>query len=453
MAHSDPSPPESPVQPGEVVAGKYRVERVLAIGGMGAVVAARHEALDQPVAIKVLLREVARRHDAVERFLREARAAARLRSDHAARVFDVGTHGELPYLAMELLDGVDLADEVAARGALPIAEAVSYVLQALEAIAEAHAIGIVHRDLKPANLFLSRPDAGTRRVKVLDFGISKVESASHARGTTTTGDALLGSPAYMSPEQVASARHVDVRSDFWSIGAVLYELLSGSLAYDGETPGSTFAKILRDERVPLRDLRPEIPPELDAVVSRCLMQKREQRYGSAAELARALAPFASAPARALIPRIESRGAGAVPEAPMPAVSGGRTAGSGATEATWAAPRGGKRGRRLQAALAIAGACALLAGGWWLGNTGRRVAASGEPTSGAAGSVVVTPVPPSVPDPSVGASTEAPPTPAVVPVPVATPSQSARAPRSGVPHPRPRVAPPPGRDHLPSEGRD
>src|SRR5579859_1664764 len=206
-----PEPGAIPVKEGDLLAGKYRVERVLGVGGMGIVVAARHEQLEQRVAIKFVRDEALDNKEAVERFLREARAAVRLKSEHAAKVLDVGTlESGAPYMVMEFLEGSDLAAVLVERGPLPVEEAAEYVLQACEAVAEAHAAGIVHRDLKPQNLFLARTVGGAPRVKVLDFGVSKT-----LHGNPTTGGGLtqtrlmLGSPLYMSPEQMRSSRDVD----------------------------------------------------------------------------------------------------------------------------------------------------------------------------------------------------------------------------------------------------
>jgi serine/threonine-protein kinase len=272
--------------------GKYRVERSIASGGMGVVVLVRHEVLGQRFAAK-LLRRGDKQGPAVERFLREARAAAILRSDHVARVFDVGALDDgTPVMLMEFLEGRDLADEIRARGAIPLPEAVDYVLQALEAIAEAHRLGIVHRDLKPGNIFLvTKPDGG-RTVKVLDFGISKVSPlAAIEGGAVSTGDTLLGSPAYMSPEQVRSSRDVDGRTDLWSLGLVLYELVTGGRAFDGNTTGEILAFILTTGPRPISLLVPDLPPGFEAVVERCLDRDRDRRYPTAEALRDALLPF------------------------------------------------------------------------------------------------------------------------------------------------------------------
>jgi serine/threonine-protein kinase len=290
--------------PGAVIGGKYRVERVLGQGGMGVVVAARHAQLGHEVAIKLLLPEVLGVGDAVERFLREARAVVRLRSEHVVRVFDVDTlPGGAPYVVMELLAGRDLADVVAARGPLPVAEAVDYLLQACVAVAEAHAAGIVHRDLKPANLFLAESPDGGSRVKVLDFGISKVTWGGAEDKSLTSTRAVMGSPQYMSPEQVRSPRTVDARADVWALGVILHQLLTGNAPFDGDTVFSVCAQIMSDPPAPLRATRPDVPAELESVVLACLQKDREQRIQNVGALARALQSFASPAGAALVERI------------------------------------------------------------------------------------------------------------------------------------------------------
>ena len=216
---------DSPVQEGDVLAGKYRVEKVLGFGGMGVVVSAFRGDLEQRVAVKFLSEAAAERTDAAERFRREARAAAKIRSEHVARVLDVGTLDTgLPYMVMEFLEGNDISDELNQHPhGLPMVEAVDFMLQAIEALAEAHAAGVVHRDLKPGNIFLARRADGSRRVKVLDFGISKALSGTSVEELSLTKTAaLIGSPLYMAPEQMRSAKDVDTRADIWSLGAMLY---------------------------------------------------------------------------------------------------------------------------------------------------------------------------------------------------------------------------------------
>jgi serine/threonine-protein kinase len=282
------------VKEGDVLAGKYRVERVLGVGGMGVVVSALHVQLDERVAIKFLLPEALANSDAVARFGREARAAVKIKSEHVARVTDVGVlESGAPYMVMEFLHGRDLAAVVHESGPLPVPVAVEYVLQACEALAEAHALGIVHRDLKPANLFLTLRADGTPSVKVLDFGISKVTAADGRTdmGMTKT-QTIMGSPLYMSPEQMASSRDVDVRSDIWAAGTVLYELVTGRVPFKAETMPQLCSMILRDDPPAPRSFQPGIPEGLQEVILRSLQKQRAERYQNVSEFAAALAEYA-----------------------------------------------------------------------------------------------------------------------------------------------------------------
>jgi len=278
------------LSPGYLIGDKYEVVQIIGAGGMGIVYEARHARLGQRVAIKMLLPELAQKADAVTRFEREARAAAHLRSPHVAKVFDVDALSDgTPYIVMELLEGRDLAEELGARGSFPIGEAVEYVLQACDAMAEAHRVGIVHRDLKPSNMFLAR-DGRRSIIKVLDFGISKVLD-DEVLGVTTTRSGL-GTANYMSPEQVRSAKHVDARGDVWSLGVVLYEMLTGSQPFPGDTATAVAAAIVADRPVPLRSLRTDVPAALERALMTALEKDRDRRFADAAALGAALAPFA-----------------------------------------------------------------------------------------------------------------------------------------------------------------
>ena len=256
------SPPDGLPAPGDVLAGKYVVERLLGLGGMGAVLLARHVELDERVAIKMLLPSATPASPTAEpvtRFIREARAAIKIRNEHVVRIFDVGRLSDgAPYIVMEYLEGSDLAHLVDSAGPLPVDDAIEYLVQACEAIAAAHAMGIVHRDLKPANLFLARTGDGRPCIKVLDFGISKI-SGGHAGGTgasagLTSTTTIMGTPCFMSPEQLRSTRDVDARADIWSMGAILHALLTGTPPYDGESNADVSAKIIRDLPTPVREL-------------------------------------------------------------------------------------------------------------------------------------------------------------------------------------------------------
>ena len=297
----------SPVEPGQTFGGKYRVDRVLGEGGMGIVVAAHHLQLEQRVAIKFLLPEALARPEVVARFAQEARAAAKIQSEHVARVFDVGALDTgAPYMVMEYLEGRDLAEELRQRGQLDIQEAVGFMLQAIEAIAEAHAIGIVHRDLKPANLFLARRPSGVPVVKVLDFGISKTRAKTEEPTPDLTKTAtMMGTPYYMSPEQIRSTKDVDARSDVWALGIILYELLTNQLPFDGESGASIIAAVVGDAPKPVGQVREDLPAELSGVIMRCLEKNRDVRFADVGELAAALEPWCPPASMASIAKIAS----------------------------------------------------------------------------------------------------------------------------------------------------
>ena len=299
-------------EPGTVIAGKYRVERLLGEGGMGVVLAARHLGLDEMVALKLIKQERASGSDALARFQREARAAARIKSEHVARVLDVDRLPEGdPYIVMELIDGTDLHALVNRRRRLPPDEAASFIVQACEGLAEAHALGMVHRDLKLKNLFLTQRRDGRALIKVIDFGVVKFspladDDETHAIGsgsdigrikardaTLTSAAMLVGSVHYMAPEQIRASNVVDARADVWSLGVCLYVMLAGQLPFDGNTVAEVCAQIQGRPPIDVRQHAPHVSPELAAVVTRALEKNVHRRFGSVAELARALAPFHS----------------------------------------------------------------------------------------------------------------------------------------------------------------
>jgi serine/threonine-protein kinase len=328
----------APVAVGDHIDGKYVVEAVLGTGGMGMVVRATHVDLNKQIALKFLLADAVQRPDAVERFLREARAVRKLRSEHVVRVLDVGrlTGSGLPYIAMELLEGEDLDRVLRARGPLPFDEACTWIIHACEALAEAHAQGIVHRDLKPGNLFLARQQ-GNLMVKVLDFGIAKTADTQVSRTRTA---AVVGSVLYMSPEQMRSAKKVDPRSDIWSLGVTLFELLGGHPPFDAEDVPALILSVTSDPPRSLRELRPDIPPALEQVVLRCLEKAPDVRISSAGELAMALVPFAKAEALTIAQRAVQRGGPVAPPPPVSSSTGDASAkpAPGLAAAAVSAPR-------------------------------------------------------------------------------------------------------------------
>jgi eukaryotic-like serine/threonine-protein kinase len=294
-------------QPGEVIAGKYRVEGTVGSGGMGVVLAARHLQLGQAVAIKVLGLALSdeRRPEAISRFFREGRAAAALQGDHVVKVHDVGVlDSGMPFMVMELLKGADLSSVLESLQSLSIEQAVECVLQAGDAIAQAHRQGIVHRDLKPSNLFVTERSDGSALIKVLDFGISKSLNESRVQGDLTTTRTVLGSPFYMSPEQVRDAKNVDNRTDVWALGAILHELLSGHPPFEADTLPGACAAIVADAPPSLRSLRADVPPEIEAIVLRCLEKEPNRRFPRVEELLSALEPFSARALKRQPPRIE-----------------------------------------------------------------------------------------------------------------------------------------------------
>jgi serine/threonine-protein kinase len=300
---------------GDLVGGRYVADAILGRGASSIVMTAHHPDLARTVAIKIL-RDWGALPQARDRIVREARALTLMQSEHVVRVMDVALHEGAPFIVMEHLEGQDLARVLRERGPLPIADVIDYVLQACDAIAEAHARGIIHRDLKPSNVFLTKRIDGSPLVKVIDFGIAKTP-ASVGDGlelSLTDTAAILGSPMYMSPEQVRSSKHVDHRTDVWSLGVIVYRLLTGVAPFEGETFSSVCAAIIADEPVSLRVRRPEVPEALWHVVERCMKKDAVWRYASVLELARALEPFASELGRASIQRLLRAAPVAVPAA-------------------------------------------------------------------------------------------------------------------------------------------
>lgn len=285
----------SPVQIGQIVNGKYRIERQIGRGGMGIVLAATHLQLEHLVAIKVMRRDLVIDDNALDRLLMEARSAARIRSEHVARVLDVGTleNGSL-FIVMEYLEGENLADLLDREGALDVEQAASFLLQCCLALAEVHVAEMVHRDLKPGNLFIARFPDGAPTVKIVDFGISKPIGTAREQAAATSPQ-VLGSPYYMSPEQMR-AEAVDERSDIWSLGAILFEMLTGRPPFLGDTLPEVYSAVLNDAPPVVDSLRTGVPGGLDDVVHRCLEKDPAQRFCDVADLAEALAPYAGSSA-------------------------------------------------------------------------------------------------------------------------------------------------------------
>src|SRR5688572_27468844 len=293
---------------GRILSGRFRVEHVIGVGSMGVVLAARHIELDERVAIKTIRPEMQKLPGVLSRFAREAKAAVSLKSEHVAQVFDVGTDESIgPYIVMEYLEGRDLAAVLELEGRLPIGRAVHYVMQACEALAVAHASGVTHRDIKPENLFLTR-QGDLELIKLLDFGISKAALTGKVFGdelSTAESSCLLGTPLYMSPEQIRSTSEVDHRADIWSLGAVLYELITARSAFVADSVRQVWTRILETEPTALLAHCPEAPPALQHVIDRCLEKDPANRFQNVAELAIALLPFAPSRARLYAQRASS----------------------------------------------------------------------------------------------------------------------------------------------------
>jgi serine/threonine-protein kinase len=289
---------------GTLVSGKYQIEGLIAAGGMGMVYRAWQPLIARTVALKIVRREILNHPDSTARFFNEARVLAQLETEHVCRVLDAGTLDDgVPYLVLEHLDGMDFRTLLNTSGCPAVPRLIDLMLQLLEALAEAHAAGIVHRDIKPENLFLSRPRGRGELVKLLDFGICRPADGARVSADGSCDDSL-GSPQYMSPEQVATNAAIDERSDIWSVGVVMYELLTGRVPFDGESPAVICAQVLAREPTSLRELRRDVPPELEQAILRCLSKDPARRFADVAALAAALAGFGSEAARASQRRIE-----------------------------------------------------------------------------------------------------------------------------------------------------
>ena len=376
------------IVPGEILAGKYRVEHILGQGGMGVVVAATHLHLQQKVAIKLLLEEVT--PEVMARFLREARASALLKSEHVVRVLDVGElPSGRPYMVMEQLEGSDLAGVLQQKGRLDPREAVDHLLQACEALAEAHAAGIVHRDLKPGNLFLTRDADGAPFVKVLDFGISKETSADPHQPKLTSSQTVFGSPAYMAPEQMMASRDVDARADIWSLGIIFYELLTGRTPFEGSSYAELVIMVNATDPAPIAATRSDVPKALEAAILRCLDRDRARRFASVAELCAALAPFAGAAGKRSAERVARRAAAQGLSLPPPSSMPERVDAGTRDRLSLALSRASGAPTRsrlplvggLIAGLLLTGVAAIVGLGWLGRSPG--VAASTEPSASAA----------------------------------------------------------------------
>jgi len=444
-----------------VIAGKYRVERVLGAGGMGVVVAATHTQLDQRVALKFVLPHMLAGNVSVERFFREARSTAKLTNEHITRVHDVGTlESGAPYIVMELLDGSDLAQLRRRVGRLLVPDAVEYVLQACEGLVEAHAAGIVHRDLKPQNLFVARRMNGAPLVKILDFGISKATGAAAVGQMNLTDSAtVLGSPLYMSPEQMRSARNVDARSDIWALGVILYELLAGKVPFDGETVTELCLKVVIEKETPVSELRGDLPPGLSEVVHKCLSKEPNDRYPSVAALADALEPYSRSAEKGVQLRAwrsfsdtadasSSGDFGAAREAvalaesnrgSIPSIPDRAQLEKESTQSTWGNTQGGARRRTYAGVVGMAAVLIVAVG------VAVRIATSGatKPADPITAVAAPPPSPSPSPSPSASASPSASPSPSPSPSSSASPSAPEKSSAPAVSAPSEHApAPPP-----------
>lgn len=432
-------PPVLVFDPGETIAGKFRVVRVLGQGGMGVVVDAEHLMLGKRVALKFMSPKLAEDSEAVARFVREARAAARLVSPHVVSVLDVATLDDgTPYIVMERLVGCDLATLLERDGALEPSVAVGYVLEAMEALAEAHVAGIVHRDLKPANLFLAEQKSGSSLVKVLDFGIAKSDDGALGGGVTTSRT-VLGSPRYMAPEQMQSSKAADMRADVWALGTILFELVSGKPAFGGETLAALSVAVCAGPIPSLADAAPNAPRALVEAVAGCLERRVDARFSDVGVLARALSSVAPASAAPSLAKIE---------AAFPGRAEARSI-APPSEASRAPGAPASRSRNYLKGMAFVLAIGLGAAGAWgfvrarstHGEAGAELAASARP---GAASLVLVPTPtPSVAPASEPSAARSEPPPSVAKV------RSSASTKPGVAGPTSSSAVPPAPSRPPS----
>lgn len=447
------------IRVGDLLAGKYRVERLHRRGALGLTLEALHTQLGQRVAVRLLAADPKAHPEAAARFLHGARLAVQYQNEHTARIVDVGSLGSgAPYIVTELLAGSDLRRVLRVRDSLPVPEAVDYILQACEGLADAHAHNVVHRNMKPTNLFLTRRD-GQRRIAVLDFGVSEDPLSDIAINLGSTLGAV-SALTYLAPEQIRQPATVDGRADIWALGAILYEMLTGCLLHDAQTTPELLAMIVADAPTPVSHLRPEISAELEAVVLRAVAKDREARYSSLAEMAEALSPFASEEGAEAVVRIGKalgRRAATVPP-PLPGAPRSRAivhvARPPQASVALATPRGRGRWAELAltgAALAAAGAIGVFAAVHTMERAladalaPRTVVAdlspalpAPQPVAAAIQAVAVAPASSTVPSPSAPVATAAA-TPVVattLTVPAVHPAVPARASVNSTPAPKP-----------------
>jgi serine/threonine protein kinase len=421
--------PTPPIELGGIVAGKYRIDRVIGFGGMGIVCAAQHLELGTAIAVKFVRPERAADERATSRFLKEARAAAQLQSQYACRVMDCGQlPSGGPYIVMEYLTGEDLRTRVDQRGPLDVQEVVLLALQACEALAEAHAKHIVHRDVKPENLFLAEGPGGVPWLKVLDFGISKQLSPLLAQRSLTDSTESMGSPFHMSPEQMLDPSSVDSRTDIWSLGVVLYEALTGQMPFAGETGPQLCANVMTTEPIPPQAHRHDIPDELGRVILGCLQKDKTKRYADVGELSQALREFGGPSAGLAAARVEQilgRPGELQTDSPPELGQGNEAAGAESRQIIDSIPGVPRRGLGLRVSVVLVLVVATALAAWGIKRA--MTPAALEPLPAAVPSASVAPEP-------------APPAPSVVPGPshVVAPPRKAKSPAA---RPDPTVRPP------------